>query len=329
MAETVPWHEKYGTRFVANAASLTIVWALAWLWLTAHVKPHISAIIFSGVSVATFGVVALAVFGSFFDKNETMAEVARLLKSKTLTSVLLATLPFILFAYATTFTLYLAAADGVAEVRLNVMRGTTPRRVELTSAEKVKAVSYFLAFRPVTASIETIAPTGFKTRVLPLRRGIPLQLTVPNSADARPPYLVRLVPLVNLFYLRGRKEADPRYVVRVFLPGRKQPIVRFGLTFNAIYLGARLEELQSQSKVAATMNGDLHEALQGIDASLTKEEREGIITAWLANPEFIPTPELAPGDKVRVILESPAGKSETTVKITGPVNSAFLEGAGE
>jgi hypothetical protein len=54
------------------------------------------------------------------------------------------------------------------------------------------------------------------------------------------------------------------------------------------------------------------------------EEIDAIVADWLDKPEFIPTPELKPGDQIRVVLESPAGTSETTVKVAAPLNTAFL-----
>lgn len=329
MPDTVPWREKYGTRYVVNAALLTVVLALGWLWFTAHVKPHVSAIIFSGFSAVTLGGVAFVVSSTFFDKADLVARFCAALKHPKLTPWLVTVLPLLAFAYATTFTLYLAQADGVPDVRLNVTKGAKPTPVELTSAEKVKAVSYFFAFRAVTARVDTLAPLGYKPRTVALRRGIPLQLTVPNSADATAYHLVRLIPLYNLFHLRGEKEPDARYTVRVYLPGRAEPIVRRGLTFHAIYLGARVDEMQVPSKNARTAVSALRDTLRSLDDSLNAEEIDAIVAAWLDAPEFLATPELAPGDTIRVELESPAGKSQTKVKIAGAVNDAFLEAAEE
>jgi hypothetical protein len=327
MPDTVPWREKYGTRYVVNAALLTVVLALGWLWFTAHVKPHVSTIIFSGFSALSLGGVALVVVSTFFDKADLIARFCAWLKLPKVTPWLLGALPLLAFAYATTFTLYLAQADGSAGVRLSVSNGATPTPVELTSAEKVKAVSYFFACRAVTARVETLAPTGFRPRMLALRRGIPLQLTVPVAADVKPYHLVRLIPLYNLIHLRGNKEPDARYTVRVYLPGRTEPIVRRGLTFNAIYLGAGIDELQPQSKSLRTAVTALRDTLRSLDESLKGEDIDAIVAAWLDTPEFLATPELAPGDTVRVELESPAGKTETKVKIAGTVNDAFLEAA--
>src|ERR1044072_4983894 len=106
MAESVSWREKYGTTFTVNVALFTLVGTLAEIWFIAHVKPHVSAIIFSGVSAATFIGTAGTLFATFFPKADGIARIAELLKSKTATAGLLATLPYILFAYATTFTVY-------------------------------------------------------------------------------------------------------------------------------------------------------------------------------------------------------------------------------
>jgi len=326
MADSVPFREKYGSRFVANAALLTVVWALAWLWFTAHVKPHVSTLIFSGVSVATFAGVAAAVFGSFFEKGEAMNIVTRLLKSKTLTPALVAALPLIVFAYLTTFTLYLTAADGAANVRLNVTRGGATTAVVLSPLEKQKAVSYFFAFRGVTATVQTLAPSGFNDRALPLRRGIPTPLTVPDAESQKKFHLVRLMPLDNLFHLRGRREPDMNYVVRFFVPGRRDPIEHAGLAFRAIYLGASLPDLQSQSKSARAAIDELKSRLGAMD--IPGSDVEAIVNEWLDDPELLDTPELHPGDKVRVVVESPAGKNETTVKVAGAsLNNVFLAGA--
>lgn len=326
MPDTVPFREKYGSRFVANAALLTVVWALAWLWFTAHVKPHVSTLIFSGVSVATFAGVAAAVFGSFFEKGEAMNIVTRLLKSKRVTPALIVVLPLIVFAYLTTFTLYLTAADGAANVRLNVTSGGATTAVVLSPLEKQKAVSYFFAFHAVTAMVQTLAPSGFTDGTLPLRRGIPTAITVPDAQSQKKFHLVRLVPLDNLIHLRGRREPDMHYAVRFFVPGRRDPIEHAGLAFRAIYLGASLPDLQSQSKSARAAIDELKSRLGAMD--IPGSEIESILNEWLDDPELLDTPELRPGDKVRVVVDSPAGRSETTVKVAdGSVNNVFLAGA--
>ncbi len=329
MADAVSWRAKYGTRFIANAALLAIVWALAWVWFTAHVKPHISTLIFGSVSASTFLGVAWLMFGSFVKKEDANAEIAGLLHGKRLTVVLLSFLPLIVFAYLTTFTLYLAAADGVAVVRLKVTSGVSSTPIALTQAEKLRAVSYFLAFRPVTAHVETLAPNGYYAGDVPLERGLPTQVTVPNAEWQKQFYVVRLMPLYNLFQLRGRQEPDMHYVVRVFVPGRPAPIEHRGLSFSAIYLGAALADLKTQSKTVRPMVTDLRNTLTAIDADMKPTDIEAIVADWLDAPEFIDTPELKPGDKVRVELESPAGKSEVMVNIAGQVNTGFLKGSRE
>jgi len=329
MPETAPLRERYGTRYTANAVLATVVLTLGWVWFTAHLRPHISTIIFGGFSVVAFVAMIVPVAGVFFDKNALLAGFIGWLKSPKWTPVLLVLLPLIVFAFATTFTLYFVQADGTPEVRMSVTRGPTPLPVQLTTAEKVRAVSYFFALRPVTVRIDPILPTGFEPSVLTLRRGIPLQLTVPNAFKAKDYHLLRLVPLYNLVSLRGRREPDARYVVRVFLPGRAQPIERRGLTFNAIYLGARMDELQSQSKSARAADAGLRDTLRSLDESMSENDIKTFLSAWLDTPEFIPTRELKPGETVRVVLESPAGKTETAVKIAGAVNDGYLEGGGE
>ena len=55
------------------------------------------------------------------------------------------------------------------------------------------------------------------------------------------------------------------------------------------------------------------------------EEIDEILADWLDKPAFIATPELKPGDQIRVVLESPEGTSETTIKVAAPINTAFLD----
>jgi hypothetical protein len=316
------------TTFTANAALLAIVWTLLWLWFTAHVKPHVSTFIFGGVSLASLSAVAAAVFFSFVKKEDAVSRLRGWLHSRLFTRVLLLSLPLIAFAYATTFTLYLTAGGDAAEVRLIVKNAGASTSVTLSSAQKQRAVSYFFAFRPVTARIETVSPSGYNARELSLRRGIPAELTVPDRSLKKNFSVVRLIPLYNLFDLRGRTQPDMHYVLRVFVPGARQPIERHGLTFGAIYLGASLEDLQTQSKEARSMIAELRNTLRGLDGDdgeMKPQEIDEIVGDWLDNPKFIPTtPELKPGDQVRVVLESPAGTSEMTVKVAAPVNTAFL-----
>src|SRR5436305_3727865 len=89
-------------RVAANAALLAIVCTLLWLWFTAHVKPHVSTFIFGGVSLAGLSVVATAVFFSFVRKEDAVSRVRGWLPSRTFTRALLASLPLIAVAYATT-----------------------------------------------------------------------------------------------------------------------------------------------------------------------------------------------------------------------------------
>lgn len=317
---------KYGSTYVANVALLALIVAAGWLWFTAHVKPHISTALFGSVSFLAICGVGATVLATFFDKNDLIAALRRKLESDRLTPALLLTMPPLLVAYGTTFSLYLTQADGVPAVRASVSTGRgEPRVVELSSAEKTKAVTYFFAFRGLTANVQTIVPAGYVSHTLDLRRGIPLQLTVPNAADARSAHLVRILPLYNLFNLLGHKERDSRYTIHIFLPGVERPIVRTGLNFNAIYIGARVEELQAQSKVVRASVADLRDTLRALDNTMTSDDINNTISAWLDAPEFIATPELKQGQQVRIVLDSPEGKTETTVKINGPVTSAFLE----
>jgi len=154
--------------FTTNAALLAIVSTLLWLWFTAHLKPHVSTFIFGSVSLASLSVVAAAVFFSFVKKEDAVSRLRGWLHSRLFTRVLLASFPLIAFAYATTFTLYLTAGADAAEVRLIVKNGASSTPVTLSPAQKQRAVSYFFAFRPVTARIETLSPTGFRARDLPL-----------------------------------------------------------------------------------------------------------------------------------------------------------------
>ena len=77
------------------------------------------------------------------------------------------------------------------------------------------------------------------------------------------------------------------------------------------------------------MVGDLRNALSGLDNGMKPEEIDAIIADWLDNPELMATPELKPGDKVRVELESRAGRSEMTVTAATPLRTAYLKGAAE
>lgn len=315
---------KYGPRFLANTILLAVVLTLVSMWFTVHVKPHLSIFMFGTVSLASLGLAITGFFWTFVKKDDVIGSLRRASCTREFTRVLLFLLPPIAFAYATTQTLYLTATGEAAEVRLNVKHGSSSTPVTFTAAQKQRAVTYFFAFRPVTARIETLAPTGYKARNLALRRGIPTELTVPDRSSQKSFSLVRLMPLYNLFQLRGRSEPDPRYVVRVYLPGERKPIERAGLTFGAIYLGASLPDLQVQSKTARSTIAELRNTLRGLDSEMRPEEIDEIVSDWLDSPEFIPTAELKPGDEIRVVLESPAGRSETTVKVADPVNTAFL-----
>jgi len=328
-AGTAPSVPKYSRRFISNTILLAVVGTLGSLWFAVHVKPHVSIIMFGSVSLASLGLAVAGIFWTFVKKEDVNGSLRRLLGLREFTRVLVVLLPLIAFAYATTFTLYLTAAGESGDVRLNVKHGASSTPVTFTATQKQIAVSYFFAFRPVTARIETLAPTGYKTRDLPLRRGIATELNVPDRSSQKSFALVRLVPLYNLIQLRGRTEPDPRYTVRVFLPGARQPIEHAGLTFGAIYLGASLPDLEAQSKAVRGTIADLRNTLRGLDSEMKPEEIDEIVADWLDKPEFIPTPELKPGDQVRVVLESPAGKSETTVKAGAPVNTAFLSASAQ
>lgn len=326
--DAAPGERKYGPRFLANTMLLAAVATLGSVWFAAHVKPHVSIFLFGTVSVASLGVAVMGFFWVFVKKDDVAGSLRRLLRMREFTRVLLVLVVPIAFAYATTHTVYLTAAGDAAGVRLNVTRGSSSTPVTFTAAQKQRAVTYFFAVRPVTARIETLAPTGYKPRELALRRAIPTELTVPDPASRKTFALVRLVPLYELFGLRAVKEPDRRYTLRVFLPGARQPIERTGLTFGAIYLGASLPDLEAQSKAARPIVDDLRNTLRGLDSEMTPQEIDEIVAEWLDEPAFIPTPELMPGDEVRVALQSPAGTSETTVRAAAPVATAFLSASG-
>src|SRR5437870_2723128 len=69
-----PSEAKERTTFTANAALLAIVWTLLWLWFTAHVKPHVSNLIFGSVSLAGLILVAAPVFFSFVKKEDAVSK---------------------------------------------------------------------------------------------------------------------------------------------------------------------------------------------------------------------------------------------------------------
>lgn len=329
-AGTAPAERKYGQRFIANTILLAIVGTLASVWFAAHVKPHVSIFIFGTVSLASLGLAVMGIFWAFVKKDDVTGSLRRLLRMPEFTRVLLVLLVPIAFAYATTYTVYLTAVGEATDVRLNVTHGTSSREVTFTTAQKQRAVTYFFKLRPVTAHIVTERPNGYKARDLPLRRGIPTELTVPDRASKKTFALIRLMPLYNLFQLRGRSQPDRRYTVRVFVPGESQPReLPDGLTFGAIYLGASQEDLEAQSKAARGMVADLRNTLRGLDSEMTPQEIDEIVADWLDEPQFIETPELKAGDQVRVVLESPAGKNETIVKAASPINSAFLNASAE
>jgi hypothetical protein len=114
--------------------------------------------------------------------------------------------------------------------------------------------------------------------------------------------------------------------VRFFVPRRRDPIEHAGLTFRAIYIGAPLADLQSQSKNARAAIDELKGRLAAME--IPAADVESIINEWFGEPEFLDTPKLEPGDKVRIVVESPAGKTETTVKVAGAgFSDGFLAGA--
>ena len=320
MADT----EQYGKRYLVNAALVTIVLALGWLWFRAHVRPYVSTFIFSGVNfLALFGFGA-TVFGSMVDTKAFALNLRRFLDKKTLTIGLIGALPLLAFAYLTTFTLYLTSAHEFPDVRLNVRRGASSQPVTLSPTANMQAVTYF-GFSPIVAHIETLAPSGFEAIDLPLRRGFPRDLTVPEGRKDF--YLIRLVPMYDLFGLRGRETPDSRYKLRVSLPGAK-PIERT-LSFSALYLGASLADLRSESKAARNDVNELRDKLSGLDSDMKGKEIDAVLADWLDNPQFIPTRELKPGSRVMVVVDSPNGHYETTVNVTSPLNTVLLRGTPE
>ena len=326
-----PWSEqKYGRRFIVNAALLALVCTLGWVWFNAHVKPHISILLFGGASVATAAVFGYTIFCSFVDKEEGKSAFRRMLPSKRTTVALLTLLPLLAALYLTTFTVYFNAGNA-EQVKLEITADSSkaPRQVELSSTDKQRAISFFCAFRPMTLHVVAREPGGHGRLDIPLRRGLPVQLTVPEALPTKSFYVVRLVPLDDLFQLRGRREPDSRYLVRVFFPGLAEPIEHPGLSFRAIYLGAALDDLRMRSKSDRMSVAELRNRLHAIDGDISPADIDGIVAEWVDNPEFINTPELKQGDSVRVELQWPEGKSETTVKVLAELNDGYLKGSME
>src|ERR1043166_7838883 len=173
--------QQYGRRYLVNAALVTVVLALAWLWFRAHVRPYVSTFIFSGVNfLAIFGFGA-TVFGSMVDTKEFALELRRFLDKQVLSIALLGTLPVLALAYLTTFTLYLNSGHDLPDVKVNVRRGASTKPVNLSSTVSMQAVTYF-GFAPVIARVETLAPSGYQSVDFPLRRGLPREITVPDPA---------------------------------------------------------------------------------------------------------------------------------------------------
>ena len=94
-------------------------------------------------------------------------------------------------------------------------------------------------------------------------------------------------------------------------------------------VGASLADLQAQAKAGRTKIGDLRNALSGTDDTMSQHDIDAVIADWLDNPQFVPTRELAHGERVRVVLDFPGGTSETTVVANSIMNNGFLNGRAE
>jgi hypothetical protein len=318
--------ERYGTRYIVNATLFLVEGLVATPLFMGHILPYGSVKVLGGVSLAVLLATAWILLGKISDPGRVLQFLRPWLYKEITTRVLLGLFPLIVIAYLITFTLTLTAAkDSDVSLRLR-WRGSS-QEVSLSPGE-TRTVTYFGLSR-VVPNIETLAPTGFRPFDHPLTRGIPTALGVPTPGSKKTFYLVRLIPLYDFFQLRGRRDPDKRYTLHVFLPGAQKPIEHKGLTFSALYLGASLPDLQSKVKEGRKAVNELRNKLLAFDSDLKESDIDGILADWLDNPQFIPTPELKPGDRVRVVVDSPDGKSETTVNVASTLNNGFLRGSAE
>jgi hypothetical protein len=306
-------------RFAVNLALLVVAATAGWVWFNVHLKPHVDARLFGSISITALVVFAGAIV-TMFVKTGFAELVAPWLPFRGTTWALGAAIAVIALAFLTTATLYVSLAGNAPSTVVLISK----RKVELSPNDRERALTY-LVFRAPAVSVETESPRGYDSFSLPLRRGFPTELTVPDPAHKATAFVVRLVPLKGLISaLRGRRNTG--YQLRISVLNRMAEERVVPLEFRAVYVGGG--DLQEAASRGRTNVATLRQRLGA--SHIPPAEQEKILGEWLDNPLLIETPPLQKDDRVRARVVAPDGHVfDTPVSVATEFTDEFLKGVSE
>jgi hypothetical protein len=316
---------KYTKRFWTNLVLFVVTITAAWIWFNVHLKPHVSARWFGGVTIlaaVTFAVGLVKLFVGDDAKNALLAS----MRSKKTTWRLAALLPVVAFAHLTTASIYVRANTDKGEQYVFVVkRGENEKRVEISKSQPERCITYPFVFGRFEMDVATESPAGYRNTKISATAGA-RDVQLPDPKSRKSLHLVRLVPGRNLFRLRDDRD-DEKYVLTV-LRGDEVLHQQRGIRFETLYLGSALHTIEDVHG-KPEHRSELAEYAGRINTPA--ERLESLVTRWVNHKRGVETKDdFRDRDRIRVVL-SKGGRdtfNETIdIKPDQMVNTVFLTGA--
>ena len=325
---------RHSTRTWVNLALLVLVVGATGIFFNVHVKPHMDARLFGGVTLLAAAMLVIKIVKFFVGdaaKKSTQSSITRPLT----TWVLIAAVPVLLIAYLTTATVVFVPHPKLSEgkpVSFVVSRDDAEDRAATLTAKKSEiAVTVPFVRSPRTLRVTTQTPEGFGPADVEMRPGYK-EVELPVANTRKDFHLVRLVPGRNLFRIFGLTQTDHRLRV---LRGDEVLLDQPFLRFETIYLGASLADATRESKAVHASDRhkqELREYMRTMQSNLPPQAVNLWVDRWLTHSRVVPTSELKSDDDLQVILRRPDGSEfvkPLDVDANARVQTVFLEGVSE
>jgi len=321
-----PSRRKYSARFLVNLALTVVVTTAAWVWFNIHLKPHVDARVFGGVTIGVIFLFACGVVKSFVGDDAENA-VHQAIDLRPTTYTLLAAIPVLFIAYLTTFSVYLVAAktpDVDHPLKFRVTTGGRTQAVELTKARPEAALTFPLTIHGVKLSIDTDSPRGYAHQVHTVSNRYE-EVVIPDSRFLIPRRLLRLVPGRNLIRLSDKE--DTTYHLIVYRKEQElldQPYMKF----ETLYLGETFDDDVSALNADPTYAADLREYFHGL--GVPADRMKALVDRYVSPHRAVGKAVLLQdNDRVRILLTPATGTPFDRTVIVGPqeVQTIFLQGA--
>jgi hypothetical protein len=314
-----------------NLVLLVLVVTATFIFFNVHVKPHMDARLFGGVTLLAAAMLIIKIVKFFVGEAAKKSTQSSITRSRT-TWLLVFAIPILIAAYLTTGTVVFVPNAKLSEgkpVSFVVSRdGAADRPETLTAKKSEAAVTLPFIRAPRILRVQTQLPEGFGPAEIDLRPGFK-EVELPLADTRKDVHLVRLVPGRNLFRIFGVTDTGHRLrVLRLSEVLVDQPFLRF----ETLYLGASQADTARESKAVHGSEAHKQELREYMRTMQPPPPEEGVrlwVDRWMTHSRVVATPDLKAKDPIRVILRRPDGSEFVKTFDIDPgvrVQTVFLEG---